>query len=178
MLSPEFFPVYASSDLPPPHGHPPFWRCLYAIIAVLSLALPAAAARAKVHPALVLLDAMTTELHRAFTSLGKARQPGASTSSCRPTSSVTRSQTPALSPFAPSTERWLRAPQTASAWPTCRSASARPRSTTPTEHTAPRPSTACNCRSATSGAIPRRNWPNALDYIATTSAESSAANGT
>jgi predicted Zn-dependent protease len=45
-------------------------RCLYAIIAVLSLALPAAVGAQKPTP--LLLDAMTTELHRAFTSLGKA----------------------------------------------------------------------------------------------------------
>ena len=46
-------------------------RCLCAIFAVLSLALPAAARAQHAHVPL-LLDAMTTELHRAFTSLGKA----------------------------------------------------------------------------------------------------------
>jgi predicted Zn-dependent protease len=47
-----------------------FCCCFYAIFAVLSLALPVAA-RAQQPATPVLLDAMTTELHRAFTSLGK-----------------------------------------------------------------------------------------------------------
>ncbi len=65
--------------------HAVFRRCLYAILAALPLALPAARAQqttpvphptnpgSSSHPsagAPVLLDAMTTELHRAFTSLG------------------------------------------------------------------------------------------------------------
>jgi predicted Zn-dependent protease len=49
--------------------------CLCAVLAVSALMLPAAAAAAQSTPALpstpVLLDAMTTELHRAFTTLGK-----------------------------------------------------------------------------------------------------------
>jgi predicted Zn-dependent protease len=45
--------------------------CIRAILAALALALPAAGLAQQQTAVPVLLDAMTTELHRAFTSLGK-----------------------------------------------------------------------------------------------------------
>jgi len=57
---------------------------LYAILAASALILPAVSAAQQSSP--VLLDAMTTELHRAFTSLGKQGDE----SNCRLTSSVIR----------------------------------------------------------------------------------------
>jgi predicted Zn-dependent protease len=44
-------------------------RCFRVILAALTLALPVAAGAQQAAP--ILMDAMTTELHRAFTSLGK-----------------------------------------------------------------------------------------------------------
>ena len=72
MLSPESSQFMLARPSANP-WQPPFWRRIYAIIAVLSLALPAAA-RAQ-HSTPILLDTMTSELHRAFTSLGKAAPP-------------------------------------------------------------------------------------------------------
>jgi TldD protein len=48
---------------------PAFVRAFRVVVTALSIALPAAAGAQQATP--VLMDAMTTELHRAFTSLGK-----------------------------------------------------------------------------------------------------------
>jgi hypothetical protein len=48
---------------------PAFMRAFRVVVAALSIAWPAAAGAQQATP--VLLDAMTTELHRAFTSLGR-----------------------------------------------------------------------------------------------------------
>jgi len=49
-------------------------HCFCVLFAASAVALPLAAGAQQATP--VLLDAMTTELHRAFTSLGKAATPG------------------------------------------------------------------------------------------------------
>ncbi len=90
MLSPESSQFMAAAPSAAP-WRLPFW-CFACAIAILSLALPAAARAQQSTPipqpsdpgssinpsakAPVLLDAMTTELRRAFTSLGKAATGG------------------------------------------------------------------------------------------------------
>ncbi len=110
---------------------------------------------------LVLLDAMTAELQRAFTSLGQAgpNQKDA-TSSCRPTSSATPSAMPtSVSIRAQYGALADSSSQPRRAWPTSRSASATPSSTTPTATIAAPPSTACSCRWPTiAQALARTLW--------------------
>ena len=77
LLTDSYKPLLQNSPAAPTHNA--LKPCLYAVLAVFALILPAAAAAQQSTPVLpsrpVLLDAMTTELHRAFTTLGKQGAP-------------------------------------------------------------------------------------------------------
>ena len=100
--------------------------CALLALVAIPLALAAAAAlplplqRMPAAATPVLLDAMTTELHRAFTSLGKPGRGGRRQAAAALLPELLGERRELCDAFARSMARWSTARRTACAWPTCR----------------------------------------------------------